>query len=97
MKNQTNKERKSKSRFLKDLRWIFIPPVFFCFGNLAPLQAVSFNRVASVEITKSAEAMTILLQQAIDRGIAAEPHQVLYPLPQEQIDNNPNLEQNPGY
>jgi len=37
------------------------------------------------------------IQQAIDRGIAAEPHQVLYPLPQEQIDNNPNLEQNPGY
>ena len=37
------------------------------------------------------------IQQAIDRGIAAQPHQVLYPLPQAQIDNNPNLEQNPGY
>lgn len=37
------------------------------------------------------------IQQAIDRGVAAEPHQVLYPLPQDQIDNNPNLEQNPGY
>ncbi|WP_373519082.1 RagB/SusD family nutrient uptake outer membrane protein [Pricia sp.] len=37
------------------------------------------------------------IQQAIDRGIAAQPHQVLYPLPQDQIDNNPNLEQNPGY
>ncbi len=37
------------------------------------------------------------IQQAINRGIAAEPHQVLYPIPQDQIDNNPNLEQNPGY
>ena len=37
------------------------------------------------------------IQQAIDRGIAAEAHQVLYPIPQAQIDNNPNLEQNPGY
>lgn len=37
------------------------------------------------------------IQQAIDRGIAAKPYQVLYPLPQDQIDNNPNLEQNPGY
>lgn len=37
------------------------------------------------------------IQQAIDRGIAAEPHQILYPIPQDQIDNNPNLEQNPGY
>ena len=37
------------------------------------------------------------IQQARDRGIAAQDHQVLYPLPQDQIDNNPNLEQNPGY
>ncbi|MDO6605004.1 RagB/SusD family nutrient uptake outer membrane protein [Arenibacter palladensis] len=37
------------------------------------------------------------IQQAIDRGIAAEAHQVLYPIPQDQIDNNPNLEQNSGY
>lgn len=37
------------------------------------------------------------IQQALDRGVAAEPHQVLYPIPQAQIDNNPNLEQNPGY
>ncbi len=37
------------------------------------------------------------IQQAQDRGIAAQDHQVLYPLPQDQIDNNPNLEQNPGY
>jgi len=37
------------------------------------------------------------IQQAIDRGVAAEPHQILYPIPQAQIDNNPNLEQNPGY
>lgn len=37
------------------------------------------------------------IQQAIDRGVAAQAHQVLYPLPQPQLDNNPNLEQNPGY
>ncbi|WP_291403317.1 RagB/SusD family nutrient uptake outer membrane protein [Daejeonella sp.] len=37
------------------------------------------------------------IQQAIDRGIQAKPHQVLYPLPKAQIDNNPNLKQNDGY
>ncbi len=37
------------------------------------------------------------IQQALDRGIPAQDYQVLYPLPQAQIDNNPNLEQNPGY
>lgn len=37
------------------------------------------------------------IQQALDRGILAEDYQKLYPLPQNQIDNNPNLEQNPGY
>ncbi|MDL5512288.1 RagB/SusD family nutrient uptake outer membrane protein [Arenibacter sp. M-2] len=37
------------------------------------------------------------IQQAIDRGIQAQPHQVVYPLPQSQLDNNPNLKQNPGY
>jgi hypothetical protein len=37
------------------------------------------------------------IQQALDRGIPAAEHQVLYPIPQAQIDNNPNLQQNPGY
>lgn len=37
------------------------------------------------------------IQQAKDRGIDAKDYQVLYPLPQPQIDNNPRLEQNPGY
>jgi len=37
------------------------------------------------------------IQQALDRGKPAQPHHVLYPIPQPQIDNNPNLEQNPGY
>lgn len=37
------------------------------------------------------------IQQALDRGINAKPFQVLFPLPQQQIDNNPNLVQNPGY
>ncbi|GGF40949.1 RagB/SusD family nutrient uptake outer membrane protein [Echinicola rosea] len=31
------------------------------------------------------------------RGYDAKPHQVLYPIPLQQIDTNPNLEQNPGY
>ena len=39
----------------------------------------------------------LFIQQAIDRGVAASSHHVLYPIPQAQIDNNPNLEQNPGY
>ncbi len=38
------------------------------------------------------------IQQALDRGITnAKPHHVLYPLPQNQIDNNPKLLQNEGY
>lgn len=38
------------------------------------------------------------IQQAVDRGVSnAQPFHVLYPLPQSQIDNNPNLAQNPGY
>ena len=37
------------------------------------------------------------IQQAIDRGIPAKDYQVLYPLPQAQLDNNPKLVQNPGY
>ncbi|WP_186755563.1 RagB/SusD family nutrient uptake outer membrane protein [Echinicola salinicaeni] len=34
---------------------------------------------------------------AVSRGYNAEAHQVLYPIPLQQIDTNPNLEQNPGY
>lgn len=37
------------------------------------------------------------IRQALDRKIQAKPFQVLYPLPQAQIDNNPNLKQNDGY
>lgn len=37
------------------------------------------------------------IQQALDRGLSATPNQVLFPIPQAQIDNNPNLEQNQGY
>lgn len=37
------------------------------------------------------------IQQAIERGKPAKDFQVVYPLPQPQLDNNPNLEQNPGY
>ncbi|GAB3655923.1 hypothetical protein GCM10028791_27410 [Echinicola sediminis] len=34
---------------------------------------------------------------AQSRGYSAQAHQVLYPIPLQQIDTNPNLEQNPGY
>jgi len=37
------------------------------------------------------------IQQAQARGKSARPHHVLYPFPQTQIDNNPNLVQNEGY
>ena len=33
----------------------------------------------------------------ISRGFAASENQKLYPIPQSQIDNNPQLQQNPGY
>lgn len=37
------------------------------------------------------------IDNAISRGKSAEPFKILYPLPQTEIDANPNLEQNPGY
>lgn len=37
------------------------------------------------------------ISKAIARGLDAQPFHVLYPIPQQQLDNNPNLEQNPGY
>jgi len=38
------------------------------------------------------------VSSAVDRGIAnARPFHVLYPIPQDEIDRNPNLKQNPGY
>lgn len=37
------------------------------------------------------------IERAIQRGKDAKPHHVLYPIPQAQLDNNPNLEQNEGY
>ncbi len=37
------------------------------------------------------------IEQAIARGKPAKPYHVLYPLPQSQLDNNPNLRQNDGY
>ena len=37
------------------------------------------------------------IQNALDRGVATEPFRVRFPLPQVEIDANPNLEQNPGY
>lgn len=37
------------------------------------------------------------IERAIARGKDAQAHHVLYPFPQSQIDNNPNLEQNTGY
>lgn len=38
------------------------------------------------------------IQQALDRGVVnAQDFHVLYPIPQEEIDKNPNLVQNDGY
>lgn len=37
------------------------------------------------------------IEQAVARGKNAEPYHKLYPIPQSEIDANPNLEQNPGY
>jgi hypothetical protein len=37
------------------------------------------------------------IQRAIARGIDAQSHHVLYPIPQSAINENPNLKQNPGY
>ena len=38
------------------------------------------------------------IQQALDRGVSnAKAHHLLYPIPQEELDRNPNLKQNPKY
>ncbi|MEX2566846.1 MAG: RagB/SusD family nutrient uptake outer membrane protein [Cyclobacteriaceae bacterium] len=37
------------------------------------------------------------ISSARSRGYNALAHQALYPIPLQQIDTNPNLEQNPGY
>lgn len=37
------------------------------------------------------------IQQARDRGIDAEEYRRLYPIPQRELDANPNLVQNPGF
>lgn len=39
----------------------------------------------------------ILISNAQERGVNAQEHHVLFPIPQSEIDANPNLEQNPGY
>lgn len=39
----------------------------------------------------------IFISEAVQRGQAAKAHQVLYPIPQSEIDKNPNLKQNDGY
>lgn len=37
------------------------------------------------------------ISRAQDRGKSAQPHHILFPIPQTEMDANPNLEQNPGY
>lgn len=37
------------------------------------------------------------IQWAVNRGKPAQPHHVLFPIPQREIDANPALEQNEGY
>ena len=39
----------------------------------------------------------VFIDRAQARGTLAQPHHVLYPIPQTDIDANPALEQNPGY
>jgi hypothetical protein len=39
----------------------------------------------------------IFIQNAISRGLPAKPYQVLFPIPQSEIDANKKLVQNPGY
>ena len=41
--------------------------------------------------------MDKFISSALERKKNAQPFQVLYPLPQSEIDANPNLKQNPGY
>lgn len=37
------------------------------------------------------------IELAQQRGKGAQPHHVIFPLPQSELDKNPNLVQNPGY
>ncbi|GAA4307165.1 hypothetical protein GCM10023163_32620 [Aestuariibaculum suncheonense] len=37
------------------------------------------------------------VSSAVERGWPAKEYMNVYPIPQQQMDNNPNLEQNPGY
>jgi starch-binding outer membrane protein, SusD/RagB family len=39
----------------------------------------------------------VFIEQAVARGKNAREHHVLFPIPQAELDRNPNLEQNPGY
>ena len=41
--------------------------------------------------------MNKLISNAVNRGKNAKDFQVLYPIPQAEIDANPNLKQNPDY
>lgn len=40
---------------------------------------------------------SLFIQNAQARGKPAQPHHVLFPIPQSEVDANRNLEQNPGY
>jgi starch-binding outer membrane protein, SusD/RagB family len=37
------------------------------------------------------------IEYALERGKSASDHHTRYPIPQQQMDRNPNLQQNPGY
>lgn len=39
----------------------------------------------------------VFIERAQERGRAAQPHHVLFPIPQTDIDANPDLQQNEGY
>ena len=37
------------------------------------------------------------IEKALEKGVAAKPYHVLFPIPQSAMNENPNLVQNPGY
>jgi starch-binding outer membrane protein, SusD/RagB family len=39
----------------------------------------------------------LLIDVFAARGVTVEPYRYLFPIPQDDLDRNPNLEQNPGY
>lgn len=72
------------------------------FGDKTALRSAIFRErsweFAAEELHRQDQVREgIFIQQAKDRGLNAQDHQVLYPIPQTEIDKNSNLTQNEGY